>query len=128
MAPGTVTPICACVDGGGGGTPEFQPEMIPASLAKMNVAGPLAAPFVTMKPPPVLLKTRPVGAPPGIATTNDEIVLVLALYRIDVSLPLLAIHHGDVGVETRPHGLTSKSSCRSAAITLASSEIRLCCV
>src|SRR5438874_2032765 len=102
--------------------------MMPASLAKINAADPLAAPLVTTKPPPLLLNTMPVGLPPGMETTNDWIVFVLALYKIDVSLPLLAIHHGDVGLETRPHGLTNNLLCRSAAITVESSEIRLCCV
>ena len=87
--------------------------MIPASLEKMNAAEPLALPFLTMKTltggGPVMLAlfhTAPVGAPPGIATTRDGIESVNALYKVDVSSPLLAIHHGDVGLAVRPHALT----------------------
>src|ERR1043165_1460288 len=110
MASGTVAPICACVEPAAG-TFGFQPEMIPASLAKRKTAGPLAAPFLTTKvltPGMVaLFQTAPVGAPPGIETTNDGMVSVNALYNVDVSSPLLAIHHGDVGLDVRPHALTT---------------------
>ena len=103
--------------------------MIPASLEKMNAASPLAAPFLTMKVPlPALFQTAPVGFPPGIETTNDGIVFVAALYRVDVSLPLFAIHHGDVGLDVSPHALITRLSSNLASFTLLSSEIRLVCV
>jgi len=50
-------------------TAGFQPEMTPASEAKMNSAAPLCLPWCTTKPL-VPLKTWPVGAPPGIFTTS----------------------------------------------------------
>src|SRR5215831_730327 len=121
-------PTCALIDGGGGGTAGFQPEMTPASLAKMNTADPLAVPFVTTNPPPLLLKTTPVGAPCGIATTIAGNVPLLALKSIDVSLPLSEIHHGDVVLETSPHALTRFAFSCSAGISVVSSEIRFRCL
>src|SRR5438270_3960990 len=98
-------PTCACVDPAAG-TLGFHPEMIPASLEKMNAAEPLAAPLLTTNAVlPALFQTSPVGFPPGIETTNDGIVLVAALYRVAVPLPLFAIHHGDVGLDASPHAL-----------------------
>src|SRR5437762_11317255 len=99
-------PTCACVEPAAG-TLEFHPEMIPASLEKMNAAEPLAAPFfMTNAVLPALFQTAPVGFPPGIETTSDGIVFVAALYRLEIPLPLSAIHHGDVGLDVSPHALT----------------------
>src|SRR4029434_6702700 len=107
--------MCASFDGGGGGTAGFHPEIMPASLEKMKTAGPLAPSFDTTKPlgvppGPLLLKTMPVGAPPGMETTNDGITSKSALYSVDVSLPLLAIHHGDDELAASPHALTTLAS------------------
>ena len=106
----------------------FHPEITPASLEKMNTAGALEAPLVTTKPPPLLLNTRPVGAPSGMATTSDWIAPVVTLNRIDESLPLLAIHHGDVALAARPHAFSSRPSRCSAGISVVSSEIRFRCL
>ncbi len=100
---------------------------MPASLEKMNTAGALAAPLLTTKPPPLLLNTMPVGAPPGMATTSDWMDPVFALKRSDESLPLLAIHHGDVALDASPHALRSSPSSRSAGMSVVSSEIRFRC-
>jgi len=63
-----------------------------------------------------------------MATTSDWIVLVLALNSSDESLPLLAIHHGDVALAASPHALRSRPSGCSAGISAVSSEIRLRCL
>src|SRR5437764_12164622 len=103
--------------------------MIPASLEKMNTADPLAAPlFTTNAVLPALFQTAPVGFAAGIETTNDGIVFVAALYNVEVPLPLLAIHHGDVGLDVSPHALTTKLSSNFASITLLSSDIRFVCL
>jgi hypothetical protein len=54
IAPGTVTPTCASIEGGGGGTFAFQPLITPASEENRNSAGPLAMPECTTKPGPPL--------------------------------------------------------------------------
>jgi len=53
---------------------------------------------------------------------------VLALNRMEESLPLLAIHHGDAGLAASPHALSSSLSWCSAGISVVSSEIRLRCL
>jgi hypothetical protein len=60
-------------DGGGGGTAGFQPVTAPDSDAKMNRAGPVAAPLVTTKSLPAL-NTCPVGSPPGMFTLNGWVI------------------------------------------------------
>ena len=50
IAPGTLTAVCACVDGGGGGTAGFQPVIVPASEENRNSAGPELAPECTTNP------------------------------------------------------------------------------
>src|SRR6187397_3138889 len=72
MAPSVAAnPTSATRDGGGvvGGTPGFQPVIMPASDAKMNALGRVTPPAVTAKSV-VLLNTCPVGAPPGMLTLN----------------------------------------------------------
>src|SRR5258706_142308 len=115
------TTTIACVDIGAG-TPEFQPEMVPSSLANRNRAGPWAAALVTTKPVPGL-KTMPVGAP-GTVTVRDPFAPVFPLYRVESPLPLSATHQGEVLLAASPQGLTSAVSKTSAAT--APSETRLC--
>src|SRR5258706_14591504 len=100
--------------------------MMPVSLEKRNTAGPWAVPFCTTNPPPLLLKTTPVGTPPRMATANAGIVPLPALNRLDESVPLLAIHHGDVQLAAGPNALTTRPSCWSAGIIVVSPETRLC--
>src|SRR5262249_42281962 len=106
--------------GGGGGTPGFQPEIVPSSAAKMKRAGPEDPPLETTKPGPPL-KTMPVGAP-ATDTTSDEIAPA-PLYRVDLSVPLSATHHTLVALATRPQPLTRLGSVWSAGIV--PSETRL---
>src|SRR6266498_3414407 len=80
MASGTLAPTCAWVEGGGGGTPGFQPVTNPASESKMNRAGPLEVPDWTTNPG-VGLKTCPVGAPPGMLTTSPAFWIGLPLTK-----------------------------------------------
>src|SRR5437867_1085202 len=80
IARGTMAPTCASVDGGGGGTPGFQPVTSPTSESKRKAAGPLAAPECTTNPG-VPLKTCPVGAPPGIFTTSPAFWMGLPLTK-----------------------------------------------
>src|SRR3954447_18492866 len=70
MAPGTVTAVCACVEGGGGGTVGLQPVMVPASDEKRKRAAPELVPECTTNAVEEPLKTAPVGAPPGIETVR----------------------------------------------------------
>ena len=70
----------AGVEGGGGGTPGFQPVTSPASESNRNNAGPLAAPAWTTNPG-VGLKTCPVGAPPGMFTTSGALLMGLPLTK-----------------------------------------------
>jgi hypothetical protein len=63
-----------------------------------------------------------------MATTSDWMAFVLALNRIDESLPLLAIHQGDVALAASPHALRIRPSGCSAGISVVSSEIRLRCL
>src|SRR5437588_209241 len=88
----------------------FQPEMVPSSVAKRNWLGPDALPSVMTKSL-VLLKTLPVGAPPGpppgsgMLTTGGT-PMPLLLYRVDRPVPLSEICQGPVGLCDRPQGLT----------------------
>src|SRR5689334_14323857 len=89
-------------------------EIVPSSLEKINRAGAGApTPLLITKPVPPL-KTSPVGlpcAPPAPGTTNSAtIVPVPTLNKVVVPVPLLAIHQGVVGPETRPHALTTFES------------------
>ena len=78
----------------------------------MKTDGPLFVPSVTMKfgPP---LNTVPVGAPPTL-TTNPTFE-PSPRYSVDVFVPLLATHHGEVGPAARPHALTRCLSLIGAA-------------
>src|SRR4029450_7508996 len=113
MACGTLAPTWAWVEGGGGGTPGFQPVTSPASESNRNSAGPLAAPAWTSNPG-VGLKTCPVGAPPGMFTTNGALLMGLPLTKpgemVALSVPLSATHTGVVGPAARPQGLTRSGS------------------
>src|ERR1041384_2538510 len=85
-------------------------ESVPSSLAKINrAAAGEPTPLFTTKPVPPL-KTTPVGlpcAPPAPGTVKSAtIVPVATLYKVVVPVPLLAIHQGVVGPETRPQALT----------------------
>src|SRR4030095_12496679 len=100
MAPGTPAPTWAWVEGGGGGTPGFQPVTSPASESNRNNAGPLAVPEWTTNPG-VGLKTCPVGAPPGMFTTSGAFWMGLPLTKpgemAALSVPLSANHARGVG-------------------------------
>src|SRR3954452_3155561 len=128
MAPGTVTAICACVDGGGGGTVGLHPLMIPASEEKRKRAAPEVAPEDTTNPVPSL-NTAPVGAPPGMATVRGTFVTgvfpTAPEYRVDTSVPLSATQAGVVGPKVSPQALTRSASRSSAAS--GRSETRLRC-
>src|SRR6266511_3587149 len=105
------TATCAWSDGAGGGTPGFQPRIVPSSLANRNSAGPDAVPLETTKLE-VPLKTAPVGPPP--TRTSSGIFAPAALYRVDRSVPLSATHQGVVGPAVRPQALTRLGSVVSA--------------
>src|SRR6266702_3914295 len=70
MASGALAPTCAWVEGGGGGTPGFQPVTSPASESKMNRAGPLESPEWTTNPD-VGLKTCAVPRPRASALRSQ---------------------------------------------------------
>src|SRR4029450_12189947 len=105
MACRTPAPPWAWVEGGGGGTPGFQPVTSPASESKMNNAGPLAVPERTTNPD-VGVNTCPGGAPPGMLTTSGTFWMALPLtkprYRVALSVPLSATHAGLLGLNARP--------------------------
>src|SRR4029450_4135298 len=100
MACGMLAPTWAWVEGGGGGTPGFQPVTSPASELNRNNAGPLAVPGCTPTPG-VGLKTCPVGAPPGMFTTSGAFWMGLPLTKpgemVALSVPLSGTHAGVVG-------------------------------
>src|SRR5437763_3919887 len=128
MASAVCTAGCAWVDGGRGGTPGFQPVMFPDSDAKMNRAAPDDIPECTTNPS-VPLKTWPVGSPPGMPTTSEEIEIGVFFrppeYRLATSAPLSATHSGVLGPAAMPQGLT-----RLASVTWASpgrSDTRFVC-
>ena len=85
-----------------------QPEMIPASLANRNRS-------LWKELPP--LNTVPVGAPWGIVTTRPCLAPV-ALYRVDLPVPLSATHHGLVGARLKPQPFTRSESVASLTSTL----------
>ena len=92
-----------------GGTCGFQPVTCPDSAANMNRAGRLSVPFVTTKSV-VLLKTCPVGAPPGIATSRGTLFRVLPftspMYRSLKSAPLDDTQNAaPAGLNEIPHAL-----------------------
>lgn len=63
----------ATVEGAGGGTFGFQPDTLPVTDAKMEIAGPLEVPLETTKSE-VGLKTCPVGCPLGMETSRDNLM------------------------------------------------------
>src|SRR6478672_4299931 len=95
-----LTATCAWCDCGGGGTPGFQPRILPSSVAKMNAAGPDALPFETTKCAPAL-ETAPVGTF-GTWTTS-ETALPSARYSVVTFAPLSATHQGEVWSDVSPH-------------------------
>ena len=64
--------------------------------------------------PAVPFQTMPVG-PPGTGTTVLLIAPVAGMI-VDVLVPLLAGHHGDVGLLTSPQAFLMLASMRSAGI------------
>src|SRR3954447_4706085 len=72
IASGTVAAICACVEPAAG-TFGFQPLITPASEENRKRAAPEAVPECTANAVADGLKTRPVGAPPGMLTTSGTI-------------------------------------------------------
>src|SRR4029450_7213103 len=113
MACRTPAPTWAWVEGGGGGTPGFQPVTSPASESNRNNAGPLAAPERTTNPG-VGLNTCPVGAPPGMFTTSGALLMGLPLTKpgelVALSVPFSATQAGVAGPAARPQGLTRSGS------------------
>src|SRR5262245_43488797 len=96
----------ALVDGPGGGTLKFHPVTAPDSDAKMNAAGPLAAPLVTTKSV-VGLNTCPVGAPPGMVTLNGWLIGLPATSPVYTSLRFAPLDdtQKDRGPTAMPHPL-----------------------
>src|SRR6266511_4313236 len=94
----------------GGETVGFQPRMRPSSLAKMNLAGPEAGPFLTRKLE-LPLKTIPVG-PPGTWTTRAR-GTPSPPYSLERSVPLLDTHQGLVALAVMPQPFTRFGSTRS---------------
>src|SRR4029079_3190191 len=84
------------------------PRISPASVAKMNREGPETPPPETMKPVPAALATMPVG-PPGTLTVIGTFAPA-PVYSVEVSVPLLATHHGEVGSAAIPQPLTRFAS------------------
>ena len=91
--------------------------MMPSSLAKMNRAGPAAAPLCTTNPVPPL-KTSPVTkacAPDGVVNvTTSALGAPVPSWSVEVPVWLFAIHQGEVGLWTNPHALTRCESTKSA--------------
>src|SRR4051812_27226375 len=121
MAPSVaVKPSSAVRDGGlaPAATPTcgFQPVIRPASEAKMNTAALVLVPSVTEKSValPVLLKTWPVGDPPGMATLNGWVSPLPATspaYSSLRSLWLAEIQKAPpVGLREMPQALTRVGS------------------
>src|SRR4029453_1732397 len=87
--------------------PEFHPEIVPSSPAKMNEA--LEPPLMTKSV--VGLKTCPVGNPPGeppalgIPTTRASLPPV-ALYSVERCVPLSLTHNVPPELNASPHGFT----------------------
>ena len=98
--------------------PPRQPEIAPDIVLKMKFDWPP----VIGNAPAVPFQTMPVG-PPATETTVLLIAPVAGTI-VDVLVPWLAGHQGDVGLLTRPHGLIRLGSIRSAG-TAAEPESRL---
>src|SRR3954447_1432190 len=81
--------------------PPRQARITPSSVENRNDA---LAPL-TGKPEVVVLATSPVG-PPGTLTRSASAAPV-GVCSVDRSVPLSAIHHGEVAVASRPHALTT---------------------
>src|SRR5216683_2898858 len=102
-----LTATCAWCDGGGGGTPWFQPKILPSSVAKMNTEGPDAAPFETTNCVPAF-ETAPVGAF-GTWTTSETAV-PSARYSVVALAPLSDTHQGEGASVVSPQPLTRFAS------------------
>src|SRR5512140_2748060 len=108
-----------------------QPEIVPASPAKMKMLLPLTAFCVTLNVG-LPLNTMPVGRagpaePGGIATTRDCRTPVPS-YNVEVELPALATQTKAAGLKATPQPLTRcVSACapRSGLVALVSSDTRL---
>ena len=85
-----------------------QPEIAPDIVLKMKFDWPP----VIGNAPAVPFQTMPVG-PPATWTTVLLIAPVAGMI-VDVLVPLLAGHHGDVGLLTSPQGFLMFGSTRSA--------------
>src|SRR3954452_10445465 len=86
--------------------------MSPPIVSKMKFA---AVPFTRKLPVPAPA-TPPVGTG-RLANVPVFTAPPAALLMVDVLLPLLTGHHGEVALEARPHGLTSRVSSTSAGNT-----------
>ena len=102
----------AFVEGAGGGTPGFQPRIVPNSVANRNRDGPEKPSWLTTNREPPL-NTAPVGAP-GTFTTNG-IAIPVPSYNVERSVPLSDTHQGVVGPDVSPHALTRFGSRFAAA-------------
>src|SRR6476469_7838210 len=89
-----------------------QPRIWPPSVAKRNRAGPLLPPWLTTKSVAEPLNTVPVG-PPGTDTVR-ACFAPLALYSVELFVPLFDDHHGVVGPAVIPQALTSDASATGA--------------
>src|SRR6267378_2527493 len=101
-----------------GSTLEFQPLMVPSSVAKINEAGP-DFPASETTNPVVPLKTTPVGAAVNVAPAGGGIVTTSGEpgesgfgkgfplpRRTDATpVPLSDIQNGPSGAKVMPHGL-----------------------
>src|ERR1700735_3274785 len=101
-----------------GFTAGFQPLMVPSSVAKIKIAG---EPLILKSDVP--LKTMPVGvpgpSPPAVGMETFRATLVPSpLYNVDQPEPLSLIHHGEVGLLTKPQALTTSGSKNFAGLCL----------
>src|SRR6266849_1456716 len=103
-----------------GSTLGFQPEIVPSSVAKRNWLGPEALPCLTTKSS-VLLKTLPVGAPPGFPfgrgmVTAGPTRMPLPSYCVPKPVPLSDTSQGPDGLCDKPQALTRFGSWNSAIL------------
>src|SRR5579862_4152371 len=98
-------------------TAGFQPLMVPSSVAKIKIAD---EPLILKSDVP--LKTMPVGvpgpSPPAVGMeTLRGTLLPSPLYSVDQPEPLSLIHHGEVGLLTKPQALTTRGSTNLAVFS-----------